>query len=136
MKGIVINHFIFGLLMICILFLFTIALLAIDNFHWFSYSLGQNSSIEISAWVKKGNDLVKLGGYTGAIVFYNKVLAIDPNNIDALYNKGNALVKLGDSIGAIVLYDKALAIDPNNKKVLHNKGLLLFKIGNYSGLIK
>ncbi|HEY0579571.1 MAG TPA: tetratricopeptide repeat protein, partial [Candidatus Nitrosocosmicus sp.] len=124
------------MLMICILFLFTITSLTIDNFHWFSDSLGQNSSIDISILVKKGNDLVKLGSYNGAIVFYNKALAIDPNNIEALYNKGNALVKLGDSIGATVLYDKALAIDPNNKKVLHNKGLLLFKLGNYTELIK
>jgi tetratricopeptide (TPR) repeat protein len=124
------------MLMICILFLFTVASLAIDNFNWFSDSLGQNSSIDISALVKKGNDLVKLGSYNGAIVFYDKALAIDPNNVDALYNKGNVLVKLGDSIGAIASYDKALAIDPNNKKVLHNKGLLLFKLGNYTNLIK
>jgi tetratricopeptide (TPR) repeat protein len=118
------------------LFLFAIASLAMDNFHWFSDSLAQNSSIEISTLVEKGNDLVKLGSYNGAIVFYNKALAIDHNNVEALYNKGNALVKLGDSVGAIVLYDKALAIDPTNKKVLHNKGLLLFKSGNYTGLIK
>jgi tetratricopeptide (TPR) repeat protein len=122
--------------MVRMLFLFAIALLAMDNFHWFSDALGQNSSIDISTLVEKGNDLVKLGSYNGAIVFYNKALAIDPNNIEALYNKGNALVKLGDSIGATVLYDKALAIDPTNKKVLHNKGLLLFKLGNYTGLIK
>jgi tetratricopeptide (TPR) repeat protein len=118
------------------LFLLTIASLSMNNFHGFSDSLGQNSSTDISTLVEKGNNLVKLGSYNGAIVFYNKALIIDPNNVEALYNKGNALVKLGDSIGAIVLYDKALAIDPTNKKILHNKGLLLFKSGNYSGLIK
>jgi tetratricopeptide (TPR) repeat protein len=122
--------------MVCMLFLFAIASLSMNNFHWLSNSLGQNSSIDISILTKKGNDLVKLGSYNGAIVFYNKALAIDPNNVEALYYKGNALVKLGDSIGAIVLYDKALAIDPTNKKVLHNKGLLLFKTGNYTGLVK
>jgi tetratricopeptide (TPR) repeat protein len=122
--------------MVCMLFLFAIASLAMNSFHWLSNSLGQNSSIDVTTLVEKGNDLVKLGSYNGAIVFYNKALAIDPNNVEALYYKGNALVKLGDSIGAIVLYDKALAIDPTNKKVLHNKGLLLFKLGNYTDLIK
>jgi tetratricopeptide (TPR) repeat protein len=122
--------------MVCMLFIFVISSLAMNNFHWFSDSLGQNSSIDISTLVDRGNDLVKLGSYSGAIVLYNKALTIDPNNIEALFNKGNAQVKLGDSFGAIMSYNKALAIDPNNKKVLHNKGLLLFKLGNYTELIK
>ena len=47
--------------MVYMLFLFAIASLAIDNFHWFSDSLGQNSSIDISSLVEKGNDSCKIG---------------------------------------------------------------------------
>jgi tetratricopeptide (TPR) repeat protein len=87
--------------MVCMLFLLIIASLAMNNFHRFSDSLGQNSSTDISTMLEKGNDLVKMGSYNGAIVFYNKALIIDPNNVEALYNKGNALFKLGDSIGGL-----------------------------------
>lgn len=41
-------------------------------------------------------------------MFYDKVLAIDPNNVHALNRK------LGKYTGAIVFYDKAVAIQPNN----------------------
>jgi tetratricopeptide (TPR) repeat protein len=47
---------------------------------------------------------------------YDKTLAIDPNNVDALYEKGVALSKLGLSSWeeAMKCYDKALTIDPNH----------------------
>jgi len=53
--------------------------------------------------------------YGGAITYYDKALAIDPNYKEALNNKGNALAKQGNYDQAITYYDKALAIDPNNK---------------------
>lgn len=36
-----------------------------------------------------------LGNYTGAIEYFDKALAIDPNDEAALYNKGNSLDHLG-----------------------------------------
>jgi hypothetical protein len=38
------------------------------------------------------------GNYTGAIEFYNKTLAIDPNNTFALTNKDAILHMLGNNV--------------------------------------
>jgi tetratricopeptide (TPR) repeat protein len=44
-------------------------------------------------------------------VYYDKVLAIDPNDLDTLSNKGIALDDLGQDEEAIGYYDKVLAIE-------------------------
>ncbi|HJN57701.1 MAG: tetratricopeptide repeat protein [Nitrososphaerales archaeon] len=61
---------------------------------------------------KEGYDLYKLGKFEEAIKCYNKVLDIDPKDIDALNNKGIALGKLGKLDEAIKCYDKASKINP------------------------
>ena len=66
----------------------------------------------------KGLALYYLGKSDEAITYYDKVLAIKPNDLDALSNKGNALEDLGKSDEAITYYDKVLAIDPNDLDAL------------------
>ena len=61
----------------------------------------------------KGLALYNLGKYEEAIEWYDKVLKIDPNDVNALNNKGLALNNLGKYQEAIEWYDKALEIDPN-----------------------
>ncbi|MFZ0513630.1 MAG: tetratricopeptide repeat protein [Candidatus Nitrosopolaris sp.] len=46
-------------------------------------------------YTDKGNALGSLGNYAGAIIYYDKALAINPNYQVALNGKGNALDKLG-----------------------------------------
>ena len=59
----------------------------------------------------KGVSLNSLGKYNESIVYFDKVLAIDPKNVLALNEKGNAFGGLGNYTQAIANYDKALAID-------------------------
>jgi len=73
------------------------------------------------------------------IPFADKLLAIDPNNPDALTYKGNTLVMLerskeGNTIifgskidEAISYFDKALAIEPNHVDALFDKGRALIQ---------
>jgi hypothetical protein len=68
-----------------------------------------------------GSALAKLGKYNESIVFFDKALAINPNNTAALNNKGLALAKLGKYNESIVFFDKALAINPNYVRALNNK---------------
>jgi hypothetical protein len=44
-----------------------------------------------SLLVKEGIALGRLGNYTGAILYYDKALAIDSHDVNALYHKGNTL---------------------------------------------
>ncbi|HEY8111005.1 MAG TPA: tetratricopeptide repeat protein, partial [Candidatus Nitrosotenuis sp.] len=60
--------------------------------------------------------------YTKAINSYDKLLKVDPNNLNSLVNKGIATSKLGNHKEAIALYDKVLEIDPNYFDALHCKG--------------
>ena len=61
--------------------------------------------------------------------YFDKALAIQPNNVKALYNKGLVLGSLGNYTEAIKYYDKALAIQPNDFDVQNNKANALAKLG-------
>ncbi|MDQ6724371.1 MAG: tetratricopeptide repeat protein, partial [Thermoproteota archaeon] len=63
-----------------------------------------------------------MGNHTEALKYYDKDLAINPNDTKVLNNKGVALNSLGNYTGAIKYYDKALAINPNDVNTLNNKG--------------
>ena len=87
----------------------------------------QSSTVE--AWVSNAESLYKLGKYDEAIKWYDKSLAINPNNDDTWNNKGNALDDLGKYNEAIKCYDKSLAINPDNYYCWYNKGMSLHKLG-------
>ena len=55
------------------------------------------------------------------IALFDKSLAINPNNTDALNGKGVALAKLNNFDEAIASFDKALAIKPNNTDALNEQ---------------
>jgi Flp pilus assembly protein TadD len=67
--------------------------------------------------------------------YYDRVLAIDPHDVNALNNEGAALENLGNNTGAILYYDKALVIDPHYETALNNKGAALDNLGNHTGAI-
>ena len=78
----------------------------------------------------KGQALYYQGNYAEAITYYDKALAIDPNDANALNGKGNSLNYLGDYAQAIQYFDKALAINPNDANALNGKGNSLSLQGN------
>ena len=102
----------------------------------FPIAIAQHTSVDIYNLDNKGVTLFNSGNYTGAIKYYDKDLAINPNDINTLNNKGVALDSLGNYTGAIKYYDKALAINPNDINTLNNKGVALDNLGNYTGAIK
>lgn len=66
-----------------------------------SVSPSANSSL-IFELIEKGNSFSNLGRYNEAITYYDKALAIDPKQAEALYNKGAMLGNLGKHEEAIV----------------------------------
>jgi Flp pilus assembly protein TadD len=56
------------------------------------------------------------------------VLAIEPNNVNALNNKGIALDKLGRHEEAIAYLNRALAIAPNNVNAPNYNGNVLARL--------
>jgi tetratricopeptide (TPR) repeat protein len=64
--------------------------------------------------IGKGISLANQGNDTGAITYYDRALAINPNDVNALANKASALFDFGSYDEAIKYYDEALAIKPND----------------------
>ena len=88
-----------------------------------------NSSVmNDTAIYNKGLALLMLYNYTGAIKYFDKALAINPKDVNALTGKGLALDDQGNHTGAIEYYDKALAIgiDPHDVRALTSKGLATY----------
>ena len=69
-------------------------------------------------------------------MWHDKVLAIDPKDIDALREKAKSIYELttNQSVAgyqkSISSYDKVLEIDPKNTDALYGKGKSLSKIGD------
>jgi len=73
--------------------------------------------------------LFEVESYEEAISYYDKVLAIDSTDIDALNGKALALDSIGKPEEAITYYDRALAIGSTNIEALNGKALALYNIG-------
>jgi tetratricopeptide (TPR) repeat protein len=77
----------------------------------------------------------KRGNPRDAIFYFDKVLSVEPEHMNALAYKGNALGKLGKYDEAITCYDKVLKNNPNHQTVLINKGLALHYLKKYDQAI-
>jgi len=67
------------------------------------------------------------GDTLGAIQYYEAVLEVQPNRIEARSNLGAAFMKLGRLDDAIAQYRKALAVRPDMANVRLNLGLAFYK---------
>jgi tetratricopeptide (TPR) repeat protein len=129
-------------LLIPLFAIFTILAISVFNCYYqhtaSAFRQTQRSSSNTSltnTLIDNGNALYNQSNYIQAIQYYDKALAIDPNNDDALYSKGAALNQLGNYTQAIPYLDKALAIEPNDKIALAHKGAALIGLSNYKQAI-
>lgn len=84
---------------------------------------------------KDGMILRKTGNPKESILFFNKVLEINPDHLDALLNKGHALGKIGRYSDAIICYDRVLKIDNDHVLGLINTGLCYHYLRDYEKAI-
>jgi len=70
-----------------------------------------------------------------SMIWYDKALGINQNNVPALVQKGTDLVNQGEGQQAITWLDKALTIDPTNIMALESKGAALQEMGKYQDAI-
>jgi len=119
-----------------------------------------NSTQDLDNLLKEGNILLQLGKFNDAISYFDQVLEIEQNNVEALAKKGDALAELGKLEEAASYYDKVirikpylndtsgtyylsklLEIDPNNVQVLYqkrsqlNEGNILLQLGKFNDAI-
>jgi tetratricopeptide (TPR) repeat protein len=83
----------------------------------------------------KAKALDHLGEYDDAIKSYDKVIEIEPRNVEAHYSKGHILGQLGKYDEAIRCFDKAIEIEPRNVDARIAKGLDLDKLHKHEEAI-
>lgn len=70
-----------------------------------------------------------------AIIIFNEILEIEPENVDALNGKGSALMKLNKFNEAEIYFDKSLTIKENSTALI-NKGIILKNKKEYKKAIE
>ena len=136
------NHNMFSiriLTLLCLVLLFSVTLCHSTVTNTSSYAMVRTSTDTTSIMpitkgelTNKGIALLNLGKYNESIPYFDKALAIDPNEVNALTQKGVALVFLKRANQSIPYFDKALAINPKDVSTLTNKGLALGRLGKYN----
>jgi len=79
--------------------------------------------------------LRRTGNPKESILYFNKVLEINPDHLDALLNKGHAFGKIGRYHDAIICYNRVLKIESNNILGLINTGLCYHYLRDYEKAI-
>jgi len=75
------------------------------------------------------------GRYDEALVDFGLILAVDPDNVNALVGRGVALRRFGKPEEALHAFDLALAKQPGNSAALRAKGAILEDTGDYKGAL-
>ena len=76
---------------------------------------------------------VRKRSYDRAIEDFDKVLVLEPDNVEALISRGDAFSQLGDAGRAMVDLDRAVALAPNNPMVLIARGQAESRRNNLAG---
>lgn len=93
-------------------------------------------SISTAGKAQQANTSIPAGSgsqtdYTQRIAQAEKVVAMDPKNLNAWISLGNDYFDTEQSQKAINAYNKALEIEPNNPNVLTDQGVMFRKVGWY-----
>ena len=83
-------------------------------------------------WCEKGTIAMEIGYYNVAIKFFEKALAINPNDSESCFNMGLVYSKKGKPKEAISYYKKAIAIDPGHASAHFNIRCICNKKGDNS----
>src|SRR5215212_9658536 len=87
-------------------------------------STASQSNLGLSILLDSARVYYGRGDYKKADIFFERVLEIEPNNIDALNSKGTSLYSLADYDKARNCFEKVLKMDPKNIVALNNIEIL------------
>jgi len=85
----------------------------------------------IKEWESISAALVVEKRFDEAIIYFDKILNEEPNNLKALTNKAGLLAQLGNFSKSLNLTNKVLEIDPDRISALTNKAIALKMMGEY-----
>ncbi len=98
-------------------------------------TFSSDEELNLEYLYKIGLSHAKRGNVRDAIFYFDKVLSVEPEHVNALVYRGNALGKLGKYNDSLTCYNKVLKINPNHQMSLINKGLALHYLKKYDEAI-
>ena len=85
----------------------------------------------IKEWESISAALVAEKRFSEAIIYLDKILEQEPDNLKALTNKAGLLAQLGNFSKSLSLSNKVLEIDPDRLSALTNKAIALKMLNEY-----
>jgi len=85
----------------------------------------------IKEWESISAALIAEKRFSEAIIYLDKILEQEPDNLKALTNKAGLLAQLGNFSKSLSLSNKVLEIDPDRISALTNKAIALKMLGEY-----
>jgi len=86
--------------------------------------------------VALGNSFYDMGRFDAAIEWYEKALALDPEDIEVSTDLGTAYLYTGDRAAALERFRKSLEIDGDHPQTLQNMGVAYFSTGEYKEAVE
>jgi tetratricopeptide (TPR) repeat protein len=80
-------------------------------------------------WLDQGGLFSAYGNYPAAVRAYEKSLALNPRNSEALFGLGVALGAMTDYDGALANIDRAIRMAPDNGRYLYGRAWVLMLSG-------
>ena len=78
-----------------------------------------------------GKCSMSLEKYDDALFAFNKMLELNPNNLEAIFNMGNAYYMKKEYANALNYYEKLRTHSPNDARLWYNLGEVHFALGNH-----
>lgn len=105
---------------------------SLDSFDQVIYNL---RSDYYPAWKGKGDALMRLSRYEGALAAYDRALQLKPEQRQNLNNIGKILYQLGRLPEALATHETAIELDPKDAEAWNGKGLALLGLGRYEAAL-
>ena len=94
-----------------------------------------NQTVSAETYFIRGNVLLDLDDYGGALEAYNSTIRLKPDYAYAYHNRGVAKKLLGRYQAAIADYDTAIRLKPDDADAYHNRGNAKDELGRYQAAI-
>ena len=85
---------------------------------------------------ENGNTKFNTGDYAGALMDYNKALALNPKDAMTYYNRGKAKFNLGKIPDAVKDYSRAIKLEPGFISAYDKRGEAEEALGDYAAAVK